>query len=305
MLFIVVIVLCVILTRFYFDVTKNTESSVQNNRVQEIVRKFGERQVFESENGNYGVLDKDGTVLIEPDWLNILTITENLILVSDYINAEELIGGIDEEENVILPFVFNSMKKLEDGYWLGTVAEDGRKILYNRNFQPVFPEAFDEIQYQAHHLTLKNQTECFDYEYTENPPIFRRAELSCNISGNIWLNWKIANQVYLSELSKEDLRQINKIVSAYLQMLKTNDFQNLENMTSEEYYPALIQQSLPEGNYKRTEHFSFSRRESGAYDFAFCLNGKPEKLNIHLYFRRNAEKHMILTAADIRSNAEE
>ncbi|MDE5768053.1 MAG: hypothetical protein K2H82_01575 [Oscillospiraceae bacterium] len=54
-LFIVVIILCVILTRFYFDVTKNTENRTRDSQIDAVVRTFGNMQVFRSVNGGYGL----------------------------------------------------------------------------------------------------------------------------------------------------------------------------------------------------------------------------------------------------------
>lgn len=305
MLFIVVIILCIVLTRFYFDVTKNTESNTHDSRVESIVRSYGDIQVFRSVNGNYGLLDADRTILIEPEWLKILDVTENMILVSGSINNQELIGGIDYEENVILPFVFRSVKRLGQDYWLGEVYEDDRCIIYDREYQAVFQESFDSVSYENKLMTLYNPTDTLYYDMSEEPPVFRRAEFSSQITDKLNLNWKIANQVYLAELTKEDLRRINRLVSEYMQMLQEGDFQHLGELTAEEYVNTLVKPPLPEDvGYTGISQFAFSRRESGAYDFTFMLNGNTESLNIHLYFRRNAENQMILTAADISTVAE-
>ena len=301
MLFIVVIILCVVLTRFYFDVTKNTTVQSHDSRVQSVVKRFGKIQVFRSVNGNYGLLDTDGTVLIEPDWLEILDVTEDLVLISDRINNQMLIGGIDYEENIVLPFVFRSMEKLGEDYYLGIVSADSRCIIYDKHYQSVFQESFDSVSYENKLLTLNNPSDTLYYDMSEQPPVFRRAEFSCEITDTLTLNWKIANQVYLSELTKDDLRRINRIVSAYMQMIQNQDFRNIDDLTAEEYVNTLIKPSLPDTVFTEVHNFSFSRRESGAYDFTFML-GNTE---IHLYFRKNPENQMLLTAADIHSAAEE
>ncbi len=309
MLFIVVIILCVVLTRFYFDVTKNTESHARDSRVESVVKSFGEYQVFRSADGGYGLLNSDLTVLIEPDWLEILDVTENMVLVSSRIDNQVLIGGIDYEENVILPLVFRSMEKLGDGFHLGTVSEDNRCILYDRNYQPVFRESFASVSYYNKLLTLEQDSEILYYDTSEQPPALRSAEFSCQITENLYLNWKIANQFYLSELTVQDLRDINRMVSAYMQMLRENNFLNLQEVTTPEYFSILAKNGIlntltPDS----ADSFSFSRRESGAYDFAFRLcTSAPEQQNmkIHLYFRKNTENQMILTAADLTPAAEE
>ena len=311
MLFIVVILLCVVLTRFYFDVTKNTESSVRENRVDSVVRTFGELQVFRSVNGSYGLMDADQTVLREPEWLEILDVTNQLVLVSGKLENQVLIGGIDYEENVVLPFVFRSVETLPNGWHLAEVSEDSRYLVYDRKYQPVFRESFQSVSYENQMLTLVSESETLDYDTAEQPPLLRRAEFSCPVTGTLTLHWKIANQFYLSELTASDLRRINQIVPAYMQMLAENDFRNLGEVTSGEYFSTLVKTHRLQGTeFDSIGSFSFSRRESGAYDFTFQLNSQPSSapdsiMQMHLYFRKNAENQMILTAAELVSAAEE
>ncbi|MDE6088971.1 MAG: hypothetical protein K2G25_11400, partial [Oscillospiraceae bacterium] len=146
-LFIVVIILCIILTRFYFDVTKNTENRTRDSQIDSIVRTFGNMQVFRSVNGGYGLLNQEHSVVIEPEWLEILDVTPDLAIVSWQMHEEILIGGVDYEENMVLPFVFSSLEKLGDGYHLGIIQEDGRSVIYDKNYQPVFQESFEKISY--------------------------------------------------------------------------------------------------------------------------------------------------------------
>ncbi len=309
MLLIVVIVLCVVLTRFYFDVTKNTESHTRDSRVESVVRSFGEFQVFCSANGSYGLLNSDLTVLIEPDWLEILDVTENMVLVSSRIDNQVLIGGIDYEENVVLPLVFRSMEKLGDGFHLGIVSEDNRCILYDKNYQPVFRESFASVSYHNKLLTLERNGEMLYYDTAEQPPALRCAEFSSQVAENLNLNWKIANQFYLSELTLQDLRSISHMIAAYMQMLRENNFVNLQEVTSPEYFSILAKTGMLDHiTPDSADSFSFSQRASGAYDFAFRLcSSAPEqqKIKIHLYFRKNTENQLILTAADLTSAAEE
>ncbi|MDE6657598.1 MAG: hypothetical protein K2J88_03320, partial [Oscillospiraceae bacterium] len=95
MLFIVLIILCIILTRGYLDVTKNTENSIRDNKIDSVVKNFGEMQVFKSVNGYYGLLDSQRSVIIEPDWLEILDVTPEMALVSSEMHHEIFIGGVD------------------------------------------------------------------------------------------------------------------------------------------------------------------------------------------------------------------
>lgn len=306
MLFIIVIILCVFLTRFYFDVTKNTENSTRDSRVESIVRSFGELQVFHSADGGCGLLGADLSILIEPDWIDILDVTNSLVLVSGRIDQKILIGGIDYEENVILPFVFSSVETLGNGFHIAAVAQDGRKIILDRNYQPVFQESFLSAEYHDSLITVQNEKKIFIYDAEETPPLLRSAEFSCNIAENLNLEWKISNQFYLSELTADDLSRINSCAENYIQMLRENNFRNLGEISVNEYFSTLVKNIVPEhAVFDKADHFAFYRRESGAYDFTFRTRyhvnsgTEPKQMEIHLFFRRSPENQMILTAADI------
>ncbi|MBD5142059.1 MAG: hypothetical protein HDT22_00355 [Ruminococcus sp.] len=307
-LFIVLIILCIILTRFYLDVTKNTENSIRDNKIDSVVKNFGEMQVFKSVNGFYGLLDSQKSVIIEPSWLEVLDVTSEMVLVSSEMHHEILIGGIDYEENVVLPFVFSSVEKLDDDYYLGTVQKDNKYIIYDKNYEPVFSESFDKIEYDNKLLAVSSENCNYYYDMAGQIPILRSAELQCNI-GDLLLNWRIANQVYLAELHADDLKKMNSHVADYMKMLIADDFSGLELISSNEYFNNLIKSSrFSEINLKNINKFAFSRRESGAYDFMFVVNydTMQEEQNIsgqaevHLYFRKNSENQMILTATDLQ-----
>ena len=308
MLFIVLIILCIVLTRCYLDITKNTENSIRDNKIDSVVKNFGEMQVFKSVNGYYGLLDNQKSVLIEPNWLEILDVTSEMALVSGKMHHEISIGGIDYEENVVLPFVFSDMRELDDGYHLGTVQKDGKYIIYNQDYKPVFQKSFDNVEYYNKLFALSAENCIYYYDVSGTMPVLRSAELTCQI-GELNLNWRIANQVYLSELYAEDLKKINQHVENYMQMLMENNFSGLELISSSEYVNSVMKTSrFSEINLKNINKFAFSRRQSGAYDFMFILNynfmqeeqeifGQAE---VHLYFRKNSENQMILTATDLK-----
>ena len=98
---------------------------------------------------------------------------------------------------------------------------------------------------------------------------------------------------------------MNAIAQSYMQMLHDDDFSNLSEISTGEYFTSLTKPNLLHGvTYTGVSQFSFSRRESGAYDFSFLAEGQ-KKMQIHFYFRKNPENQVILTAADVNPNAEE
>lgn len=315
-LFIAVIILCVGLTRFYFDVTKNTGSANANDSIERIVRSYGDKRVFESTEGYYGVLDENDTVIIEPEWIEILDVTSDLVLVSGRIHDAVLVGGIDYEENVVLPFVYRTMQPLGEQYYAGIVNADDSCIIYTSEYKPAFFQSYDSASYESGMLRLGIDESYFYYYVADDAPLLRKAELSCDIE-NVTLDWRIGNRVYLTDLHEEDLIRINECVSSYMDMLVRSDFTDLPQISAGDYLTGLTKPGSFSGmRFERISDFSFSQQEMGSdtYVFAFsigCRMTNPEAdinattVQVRLYFRRNTDNTMILTSAGLDYQPEE
>ena len=324
LLFIAIIILCAGLTRFYFDVTKNTGYTNDGEEIDALFRTYENgMQVFASANGYYGLLDEEGSVIIEPEWIEILTVTDEMALVSRKIQDEVLIGGIDFEENVVLPFVFRSMEEIQNTYYIGTAAEDESCIIYNLEFEPVFQNSWDSAEYSNGILLLERDGCLFSYYIAEEEPIFRKAQMTCMVEKHE-LDWNIANRIYLSELNPDDLLRINHCVTSYIQMLLDNDFSRLSSISAPEYSNGLSKADCFAGfTFEDVTDFSFSSsdREKQIYDFAFTIEydaqlpeqktsteatettasaGEVEQsVQVRLSFQRSASNRIILTSVDL------
>ncbi len=329
LLFIAVIILCAGLTRFYFDVTKNTDPIDEQADIAAIIRKCDNgMSVFESVSGYYGLLDADGAVIIEPEWMEILHVTDDMALVSKRMQDKVLIGGVDFEENVVFPFVFHSMQEIADRYYIGVAAEDESCIIYNTDFEPMFRNSWESADYENGMLQLAKENCRFFYYIAEESPIFRKAQMNCMI-GTQELQWNISNRIYLSELTPQELLRINHCVESYIGMLLENDFSGIGSISAEEYSAALSKTDCFKNfTFDAVEDFSFaaSSREQHEYDFAFTIRyhaqqpmteaASPEMtegdetetvamqdveglVNVHLYFRRNTANQLILTSVDL------
>ncbi len=308
-LFIAGMILCVGLTRFYFDVTKNTGDSDTKDRVASVVETYGDMRVFVSQNGAYGVLNADDAIVIEPEWLEILDVTPELVLVSQKINDTVLIGGIDYEENVVLPFVFRKMESY-GAYHLGTVDEDGSCLLYREDYTPVFSRSFDNAYYGDELLQMELSGCEFCYFLAGSGPRLQCARMQCDVLGGK-LQWNIANRKLLDELSEDDLLRLNECVGTYMDMLEQSDFSDLPDITGSDYIGRLTKPGSFLGmTFEEIGHFSFEdAKKEDTYDFSFAASYHTEEteeqaavngtVQLHLYFRRNTENKLILTSADL------
>lgn len=326
LLFIAIIILCTGLTRFYFDATKNTYDNDEQESIAKILKEYDNGiQVFESKNGYHGLLDSEGAVIIEPEWMEILTVTDRMALVSRRIQDQVLIGGVDFEENIIFPFAFSSMKRIADRYYIGTVAQDDSCIIYNDKFEPMFQNSWKKAEY-TNDLLLLQKDECqFSYYISEDTPIFRKAQMTCPIGSQI-LIWNITNRIYLSTIRPEEYIRINSCVSSYMDMLLSNDFERISTVTTSEYMGGLRKSDLFKGMiFDEVTDFSFmaEQGEEKLYRFSFSIlyhkdpAVQEETINsddesqiienndlegtalVKLYFKKNTSNQFILTSMNL------
>ena len=310
-LFIAAIILCIALTRMYLDGAKNTGHTDANDQVKSIVRTYGFMRVFESTNGYYGILNEDDAVMIEPEWMEVLDVTDSLVVVSRRIEDAVLIGGIDYEENVVLPFVFSSMEPVGNGYFLGTVAEDDSILVYDRAFRLAFPRSYEKAEADDSGMLSLTVSDCvFDYYLGGDSPVLRRASMTSDICG-VALQWRVANQVYLNDLNENDLLRINKIVTSYMLMLQESSFDELPTISASDYIAGLTKPGSFAGMaFDEISGFSFASADgNSAYDFSFTASyhlteAESEQMpgtavQVQLRFRRNTDNKMILTSSNL------
>ncbi|MBR1458671.1 MAG: hypothetical protein IJ595_04760 [Oscillospiraceae bacterium] len=310
-LFIAAIILCIALTRMYLDGAKNTGHTDANDQVKSIVRTYGSMRVFESTNGYYGILNEDDAVMIEPEWMEVLDVTDSLVVVSRRIEDAVLIGGIDYEENVVLPFVFSSMEPVGNGYFLGTVAEDDSILVYDRAFRLAFPRSYEKAEADDSGMLSLTVSDCvFDYYLGGDSPVLRRASMTSDICG-VALQWRVANQVYLNDLNENDLLRINKIVTSYMLMLQESSFDELPAISASDYIAGLTKPGSFAGMaFDEISGFSFASADgNSAYDFSFTASyhltdaGAEQMpgtaVQVQLRFRRNTDNKMILTSSNL------
>ena len=121
-LFIVIIVLAVAITRFYSSTGKSTELSGTQPAIEKILDddKSG-NHIFQNDSGMYGIIDSNERVIVYPEW-NELKFTESgLCIASKRIRGKMLFGGIDYEGNISLPFVYSDISRINMPYPLFTL----------------------------------------------------------------------------------------------------------------------------------------------------------------------------------------
>lgn len=233
-LFIVIILLAIGLTRFYFDVSKNTGSSSDSI---EIIRKLSidenGNRVFEGGSSLYGVVDENDKVIVAPEWIELDFAGNNFCTASKRIGGRLLTGCINYEGNITVPFIYRNINKYESNGFVFYTAEtdsDGSCVIYDAKFNPIFMRSWDSCSIDSNELCLVCGTSTFTYNYGENGLICTRADVSGQaFDTDFQLN--VYSRVLLTRLDCSMLGKICNDVSAYLEFAFTNDTESLNSIS--------------------------------------------------------------------------
>ncbi len=228
-LFAVIILLAVGITRFYVDVSKRT---ADKGNTTEIIQKLegdsNGNRIFEGEASLYGVVDSNDKIIIYPEWTELAFAGENYCIASKRIGGRMLTGCIDYEDNTVVPFIFRNITKHSQGNFIFYVAEsdsDSSCVIYDKSFTPCFMRSWESCSIIDGKLILGNGSNKFTYTFGENGFTFVKAELSEN---DFTLN--IDSRLMLSKLSCTMLETISARVADYLNYAFNEDEECLNRL---------------------------------------------------------------------------
>ena len=92
--------------------------------------------IFQEEStGLYGLSDADGRIIAAAEWKNLSFIGDHGIAAVKQIGTESVMGVLDREGNVIVPFVYQDLSYVNNQILVGKLLHEDLYFLYDRSFQ--------------------------------------------------------------------------------------------------------------------------------------------------------------------------
>ncbi|HAP79762.1 MAG TPA: hypothetical protein DCQ78_06375 [Ruminococcus sp.] len=232
-LFIVIITLLICITRFYFDVSKDTAKNISNPVVYSRTEQSANGLcIFTNENSLSGVSDKDGNIILEPVWNTIEIENENSFVVSsDSFGNQTLYGCVDSEGNVKVPFVYSGFEKFGTEnmtFYVGKVAGSDSCIIYNNSFNPCFNRVWQGYEISGNKIKLCYNENVYSYFAGDDGISLKSAVIKNKAMKKIY-SVSINSRVLLSKLDYRNLEKISDCISAYLNYAFTENFSYMED----------------------------------------------------------------------------
>ena len=225
-LFIVIIVLAIAITRFYSSTGKSTELSGTQPAIEKILLADSSgNHIFQNDSGMYGIIDSNERVIVYPEWNSIKFTDSGLCIASKRIRGKTLFGCIDYEGNITLPFVYSDIIRINIPYrtlYAAQSAEDQSFVIYDQNFNPCFSRVWNSYKESGNELILSSNNGTYSYSVSSGGMTFRSAALNGKTMGQPF-NIEVTNKYLLSQLSVFSLENMCSAVEKYMEYAFTGD----------------------------------------------------------------------------------
>ncbi len=225
-LFIVVILLAIAITRFYSNTSKNTShGKIQTDIERRLESDKSGNRIFEDGNGLYGVLDDSDRVIVPPEWLELSFAGEGRCIASKRVGGNVMKGCVDYEGNIAVPFIYRSITPRSAGSQTLYVAEsatDDSVVVYDTEFVPMFRKVWTGCNITGDTIVLKSAAGTYTYLAGENGLSFINAVVSGETLG-CGFSFTIRSKPLLEGLDPAMLEYMSSAVGRYLAFAFTGD----------------------------------------------------------------------------------
>ena len=260
-LFIVIIALAIAITRFYSGSEKITGSGSEHFTIERKLDIDGRgNRIFQDSSGLYGIIDVSERVIVSPEWQELRFAGEDRCIASKRIMNRNLFGCIDYEGNIIAPFVYSSVERIQsegNTLYIGYSADGSGSVVYNDRFVSCLSRPWDSCTLDGSDLVLRSGSGSYTYSITDQGLIFKYATVG-GLALNSEFDLEVTSRVLLSKLDPSMLEQMADTVGRYVEYAFTGNSELLADIKSDQ--SAVFLTIFPE------DHSIILKRMSGISD---------------------------------------
>ncbi len=143
-LFILSIGLAIAVTRFNLTGSSKGSNIITSPDIQSVTNiTYNNYTVFKSSADLYGVIDDNDRVIIEPAWSDIIFTDSGKMIVSKNIDNNYYSGIIDNQDNILIPFIYSEFKEVNSEIIFGYLEENKKIVVFNGNGVPYINDEWD------------------------------------------------------------------------------------------------------------------------------------------------------------------
>ncbi len=231
-LVLVLVILIVATVSFSVNISKKS-ATAQSDTSDAAVNPNG-NTVIQGDDGLYGVADAAGNTILDPEWKQLSFIGTEYLAAA----KENRVGVLDLDGNVAAPFVYRNVYALTDSYYLAELADSDEVVLYDHDFCAADAMVWDSSTWEKPLLTLNRGADAFQYSLEKEILQLVRVELSRKTDTISFT--ASAEKTDAALLTPEDWTTCADMMTQFLEMVKTQDFDQVKELTGQEYENAVL-----------------------------------------------------------------
>lgn len=237
--------------QFYIDVNtvpiKDKPEAPTFSKLSDEYYSFGD-------NGFYGVKERSGKIIIEARWNEIVKLGADRFAVSGYTSKGLRYGIIDTGENVVVPFIYKSLKNYSDEFLCGTT-ESGTYVLFDNCGNALINEEWDSFSKNYNSKSLKVSGNYIQLEKEKNLYRISLDENGRFIMPELWLLKDVFGEKQIIKVKNSSVllppgdvfRMYNEIFDTgidYIDAIFSNDSAAVKSLSWNEDYRDILLDGL-------------------------------------------------------------
>lgn len=225
-LFIVIIVLAVAITRFYSGTEKGSGGGGTAPAIESRLNADSKgNRIFRDSSQLFGIVDISDRVMVSPEWESLEFIDGDMCKASKRVHGKKLYCCIDYDGNITVPLVYSSFDTVKAGdhlIYLGHTADSNQVVVYNSRLAPLFSRSWDSCKVDENDIEVTSGHGTYTYSVTDSGTLFKHASIDGNVMNNAY-TLDLTSRVLLSKLSVPMLEQMEQSMRQYLEYAYTGD----------------------------------------------------------------------------------
>ncbi len=225
LLFIVLIILAVAITRFYLNGENDPAINGGNTNTEKITAVNDEGYaIFTAENGLYGI-SESGRILAASEWNSLEFAGENICIASKKISGGLKYGCIDFDGNIIVPLIYSRIDRhtaAEKDFYCAFAENNNEVVVYDSNFVPCFNNVWNSCTFSGDEIRFANESGSYLYKVSESGLLFRSANFSGKVLDKPY-ELNIYSRVLLSKLTPGMIEKMTEFTDCYLSYVFSGD----------------------------------------------------------------------------------
>ncbi len=234
-LFIIVIILAIAITRFYSSTSKSAGSGNTKSDISKLLASDSAgNRIFEDNNGMYGLVDSSERITAAPEWLELSFAGSGRCIASKRIGGRLMTGCVDYEGNVVVPLIYRDITRHSSGdfaFYTAESSSDSSCVLYNDDLTPMFSRSWNSCSINGDQLVLTGDRSVYTYNLSSSGLKLANAKITGSTLDCSY-TMEMTSKLLLERLNPDMLEEMTRIAGKYIEFAFTGSGEYISDIRS-------------------------------------------------------------------------